>query len=274
MKKKKKLVVEKDLIWWTENRPNNKDFTQKTFRDKYAAYIEIFSWLFFELYNSELDLVQYKKTRNKETQSNIPIKKHYNIHILMALGLLKTLLPHRNKTKHSRKLSDAEIIIIRWASVGYNMFISRDDFLILCKKDPEIQKLPNDYIKVLKGKMSDAGKNNLNKYIWPIRKTLFIEVITYLCKMIDQKKMQWNIAEFVRVSIKNLLMDINITKEELIKVSTGIQIKKVGERAILSNSLFDKIYLWNKGKGSLEKTRKRYRQNFLGKVEEKIFCGK
>lgn len=273
MKKKKKLVVEKDLIWWTENRLNNKDFTQKTFRDKYAAYIEIFRWFFFELYNSKLDLVQYKKDRNKETQSKIPIKKHYNIHILIALGLLKTLLPHRNKTNHSRKLSDAEIIIVRWVTVGYNM-LNWDDFLVLCKKNPEIQKLPNDYIKVLEGTISNAGKNNLNKYIWPIRKTLFIEAITYLCKRIDQEKMQWSITQFLIVSIKNLLMDINTTKEELIKVSTGIQIKKVGERTMLSNSLFDKIYLWSKGKGSLEKTRKRYRQTFPGKVEEKIFCGK
>lgn len=264
---------------WLAEEPNaREEYTLKRKESKlkrqYAAYIEIFSWLFFELYNSKLELVQYRKSRNRDTQSKIPIKKYYNIHILIAIGLLKTLLPYRRKTNHSRALSDTEIIVIRWVSIGYNMFISRDKFLKLCKNDPDIQKIPNDYIKVLKGKMSDAGKNNLNKYIWSMRKTLFIETITYLCKRIDQEKMQWNIAEFLQVSIKNLLMDINITKEESIKVSTGIQIKKVGERTMLSNSLFDKIYLWSKGKGLLEKTRKRYRQNFPGKVEEKIFCGK
>lgn len=264
---------------WLIEEPNAKEECtlkkkESKLKRQYAAYIEIFSWLFFELYNSKLDLVQYRKTRNKDTQSKIPIKKHYNIHILIALGLLKTLLPYRSKTKHSRELSDSEIIIVRWVSIGYNMFINRDDFLVLCKKNPEIQEIPNDYIKVLKGKMSDAGKNNLKKYIWPIGKMLFIEVITYLCKKIDQEKTQWNIAEFLRVSIKNLLMDVNISKEELTKVSTGIQIKKVGERATLSDSLFDKIYLWSKWKWSLEKTRRLYLENFHEKVEEKILCGK
>jgi hypothetical protein len=271
----KKGYKENSLIWksWITN-DDAKNVKESRLKKQFAVYLDIFKELFLTLYISKVDLTQYKKTRNKKTLSSIPIKRTtYNIHILIALWLIKNLIPYwnstNNKDKQIKELSDAELIIVRWVAVGYNFFIERKDFLKICKIIPELENLPEDYNSLMKWTGRGIKNNNLSKYMQSIDKYLIIKSIYFLCKMLDEQKLQWGLAEFLFISIRNLLTTIEITQEELEGKDTGIHIKITGERMI-SDTLFEKFFFWTKWNKSLAKTWMWYCENFPEKLKNKI----
>jgi hypothetical protein len=129
--------------------------------------------------------------------------------------------------------------------------------------------LPEDYNSLMKWTGRGIKNNNLSKYMQSIDKYLIIKSIYFLCKMLDEQKLQWGLAEFLFISIRNLLTTIEITQEELEGKDTGIHIKITGERMI-SDTLFEKFFFWTKWNKSLAKTWMWYCENFPEKLKNKI----
>ncbi len=268
----KKFYKEKSLIGKANIKPDDDRRTiESKLKKQFTTYLDIFQWMFLELYMSDLNLSSSGKKRN---WAAITIKKKYNIHILIALWLLKILIPYFNIRQHPKKkimnLSDRELIIIRWVAVGYNFFIDINKFIWFCSINPELQNLPPEYEKVVSWIDRGADKNNFNKYMRNIDKHLFIKSIDYFCGKLDKLELTWSLGEFLWYAIFDFLRDIEISQQELWEKSIGIEIKKSRQRMILKEILSDRIFLWTKWERSRKKTRRWFWKRFKEKIEEKI----
>lgn len=239
---------------------------------KYVTYLDIFKGMFFVLYKSRLKFDLFRKTRNKWTRSKIKIKKYFDTRIIISLCLLDIFIPYRNKLqKNERQLlepSGRDLVIIRWIAVGYNFFIDIKEFKKITDKYPEIKKEPTEYNKFLECKWGLGY--NFDTYAKSIDKGLFMDVIGYLCKQFDQEALPWSVAEFLWISVRIFLDNLDIKSEDLNWKSTWIHIKTAWKRMIFIDSLFEKIYLWNIWNKSYHKTRNRFRKNFADLIEAKL----
>ena len=204
--------------------------------------------------------------------------RKYNKAVKISLVILKLLNNSQTKNKLKKKLTNTDLILIRWTALKSNFFCDSEYLKELEKKHPKLLNSPEEYDEAIKynrvtennkkdsTKYIDVKWNDFSSYIDPrtIPNDCYYKYITLLAMELDSDN--WNLPsarQFVEDWIKSFLSNIKINIEELTYTANNLHQKK-------SDDSFDVVFFSDQWNRSYTLTRNRFLEHCFKKVDKKF----
>lgn len=261
----KKETITKNRI---KRKPRDIEIQREIRRNLIALYfleIQYFNQILLFILNSNEKLYERKD-------------RTYNKAIKISLVILKLLNNSQPQNKRKKKLTNTDLILIRWTALGMNFNCDERYLKTLAKKHPKLLTPPEEYIEAIKyhrvsennkkdsTKYIDVTWNDFSSYIDPkiISYDYYYRYLTLLAKEIDYNQNNLPSAlPFIAEGIRSFLSDIKINNENLNYVSNNIRYEK-------SNDSFEVVFFSNQWEKSYMNTRNRFLKHYPKKIEKKF----